>query len=40
MVTGHQGFFTLEALAQIAKVTHENLQAFARGERRGPTFVV
>lgn len=40
VVTGHQGFFTREALAQIAKVTHENLQAFARGERRGPTFVI
>lgn len=39
LVTGHQGFFTREALGQIARVTGENLDAFARGERSGPTFV-
>ncbi|WP_020209940.1 2-hydroxyacid dehydrogenase [Gilvimarinus chinensis] len=39
IVTGHQGFFTREALAQIARVTGENLDAFASGERSGPTFV-
>ena len=40
LVTGHQAFFTREALAEIARVTGENLDAFARGERSGPTFVV
>ncbi|WP_041524430.1 2-hydroxyacid dehydrogenase [Gilvimarinus agarilyticus] len=40
LVTGHQAFFTHEALAEIARVTGENLNAFARGERSGPSFVV
>jgi D-lactate dehydrogenase len=31
LVTGHQGFFTREALAAIATTTLDNLDAFARG---------
>ncbi len=31
LVTGHMGFLTREALAEIAKVTLENLTAFDRG---------
>jgi len=33
VVTGHQGFFTREALAEIARATLNNLAAFAAGER-------
>ena len=29
LITGHQGFFTKEALSQIANTTHYNLQCFA-----------
>jgi D-lactate dehydrogenase len=32
LITGHQAFFTKNALEQIAKVTLENLTAFERGE--------
>jgi D-lactate dehydrogenase len=35
VVTGHQGFFTEEALASIAATTIENLTAFAGGGRSG-----
>ncbi|WP_251975778.1 2-hydroxyacid dehydrogenase [Salinicola avicenniae] len=31
LITGHQGFFTVEALAEIAQVTCANLLAFAEG---------
>ncbi|WP_189443635.1 2-hydroxyacid dehydrogenase [Salinicola rhizosphaerae] len=31
LITGHQGFFTVEALREIAEVTCGNLQAFANG---------
>ena len=33
LITGHQGFFTAEALANIAAVTLENVTAFASGGR-------
>lgn len=32
LITGHQGFFTAEALENIARTTLENVSAFARGE--------
>jgi D-lactate dehydrogenase len=32
IITGHQGFFTIEALTQIALVTLANLKAFKNGE--------
>ncbi|MBL9122347.1 MAG: 2-hydroxyacid dehydrogenase, partial [Planctomycetaceae bacterium] len=32
LVTGHQAFFTREALAQIAATTMANITAFERGE--------
>lgn len=35
MVTGHQGFFTEEALREIADVTLHNLQCFIRGDGCG-----
>lgn len=35
LVTGHQAFFTREAVQQIARVTIENLDALARGESPG-----
>lgn len=31
LITGHQGFFTVEALEQIAGITLSNLQCFAQG---------
>ena len=31
LVTGHQGFFTVEALREIAQVTVDNLACFAQG---------
>ncbi len=31
LITGHQGFFTVEALREIAQVTRANLMAFAEG---------
>lgn len=33
LITGHQGFFTKESLAEIANVTVENLKAFEAGEK-------
>ena len=33
LITGHQGFFTAEALDDIAAVTLDNITAFANGER-------
>lgn len=38
LVTGHQGFFTTDALTRIAEVTIANLQGFERGE--GPQFPI
>ena len=38
LITGHQGFFTEEALTNIAKTTLANITAFERGE--GEIFVV
>jgi len=35
VITGHQGFFTQEALHAIASTTLENIGAFERGERSG-----
>ncbi len=35
VITGHQAFFTSQALTNIATTTMENLSAFARGERSG-----
>lgn len=32
LITSHQGFLTTEALAEIARVTKENIIAFAKGE--------
>lgn len=32
LITGHQGFFTHEALTQISNVTLENVQAFEQGQ--------
>jgi D-lactate dehydrogenase len=32
LVTGHQGFFTIEAMREIAAVTFANLACFARGD--------
>jgi D-lactate dehydrogenase len=31
LVTGHQGFFTVEAMREIAQVTFANLACFAAG---------
>lgn len=38
LITGHQAFFTAEALANIAATTIENLTAFERGEG-GPNLI-
>jgi D-lactate dehydrogenase len=35
IITGHQAFFTREALAAIAETTLQNIDAFERGERSG-----
>jgi D-lactate dehydrogenase len=35
LITGHQGFFTREALGNIAETTLANVSAFGRGERSG-----
>ncbi len=35
MITGHQAFFTREALAAIAEQTIANVTAFERGEKSG-----
>ena len=32
IVTGHQAFFTLEAIGQIMRTTIESISAFERGE--------
>ncbi|MBU2884344.1 2-hydroxyacid dehydrogenase [Gilvimarinus agarilyticus] len=40
VITGHQAFFTREALAEIARVTRQNLQAYARGDCSGSGFIV
>ncbi|WP_277950334.1 2-hydroxyacid dehydrogenase [Halomonas sp. YLGW01] len=32
LITGHQGFFTAEALTEIAEVTLDNIEALGRGE--------
>jgi D-lactate dehydrogenase len=32
LITGHQGFFTVEAMTEIARVTLENLRCLANGE--------
>lgn len=39
LITGHQAFFTSDALAQIAETTLASLDAFERGERRLVTEV-
>jgi D-lactate dehydrogenase len=39
IITGHQAFFTEEALAAIAAVTVGNISAHARGERSGTELV-
>ncbi|MDF2177586.1 2-hydroxyacid dehydrogenase [Aliiglaciecola sp. CAU 1673] len=40
LITGHQGFFTHEALTQIANVTLNNLDAFAKGKSDPNTFLI
>ncbi|QPG04324.1 2-hydroxyacid dehydrogenase [Salinimonas marina] len=40
LITGHQGFFTEEALNQIVATTIDNLGAAEKGETSGPGFVV
>ncbi|CAM5219483.1 lactate dehydrogenase [Alishewanella longhuensis] len=35
LITGHQAFFTKEALQQISQFTSDNLLAFASGLRNG-----
>lgn len=40
LITGHQGFFTQEALIQIANTTIHNLGLAARGERDESSFLV
>ncbi|RDV26194.1 2-hydroxyacid dehydrogenase [Alteromonas aestuariivivens] len=40
MITGHQGFFTQEALDQIASTTLNNIHKVAGGETESPTFLV
>jgi D-lactate dehydrogenase len=39
LITGHQGFFTREALENIARTTMENVTAFERGEPSGNEVV-
>jgi D-lactate dehydrogenase len=39
IITGHQAFFTREALAAIAETTLRNVDAFERGERSGNELV-
>lgn len=39
LITGHQAFFTEEALAAIAETTIANIDAFARGEPSGTELV-
>lgn len=40
MITGHQAFFTREALQAIAAITLRNLDAFEAGDAGGPEWVV
>lgn len=40
VITGHQAFFTQEALENIAETTLANISAFARGERSGNEVVL
>ncbi|ALS98416.1 2-hydroxyacid dehydrogenase [Lacimicrobium alkaliphilum] len=40
LITGHQGFFTQQALKQIAETTMRNLTLAARGERDEVSFLV
>ncbi|RPJ67688.1 2-hydroxyacid dehydrogenase [Alteromonas sediminis] len=40
LITGHQGFFTHEALEEIARVTVENLVHFSKGQLDGARRVV
>lgn len=40
LITGHQGFFTHEALTEIAQTTLQNLQMFFKGEPSGSNFLV
>lgn len=40
IITGHQAFFTREALQKIAQVTLGNIEAFARGDSAALTLVV
>lgn len=40
LITGHQGFFTAEALNQIAEVTLQNILSFATGNSAEGRFVV
>jgi D-lactate dehydrogenase len=39
IVTGHQAFFTHEALGAIAETTFQNIDAFARGVPNGNQLV-
>ncbi len=39
MITGHQGFFTQEAMTEIAQTTIANLKLAAKGERDDGTFL-
>ena len=40
LITGHQGFFTAEALDQIAEVTLQNILALSSGTAEDSRFVV
>ena len=40
LITGHQGFFTQEALGQIAQTTLSNVAACANGTMDTTTFLV
>ena len=39
LITGHQGFFTQEAMHQIAQTTVENLQYYFTGKVNQDTFL-
>jgi D-lactate dehydrogenase len=39
LITGHQGFFTHEAMQQIAQTTLRNLQAAAQNSQIESTFL-
>ncbi|MDF1752733.1 MAG: 2-hydroxyacid dehydrogenase [Verrucomicrobiales bacterium] len=40
LISGHQGFFTREALSEIARVTEKNLKAISEGQDPGDNCVV